>query len=917
MNMHIWGRLSLGVLVVSLASAQSVSVDKIVGAGPSTVFGGDFGPATKAQLSDPSRVAMDGAGNLYIADESNSRIRKVAKDGTITTFAGTKGFYTGFLSGVGGPAQAAGMDTPYDVVTDSAGNLYIAAYGNSLVLKVDSSGKLTSVAGTGSNALGGDGSPATQAGIGLPSALAMDSSGNLYIADYQFGVVRRVTPDGTITTVAGTGTRGYSGDGGTATSAQLRRPIGLAVDYSGNLYIADYAANCVRKVTSGGIISTFAGTGTAGYSGDAGPAASAQLYGPQAVAVNGSGEVFIADSLNYRVRKVATNGVITTVAGTGTQGFGGDGGLATSASLDTPKGLLLDPSGNLYICDGGNNRVRLLTTDGYINTVAGSNPAESEGMPATWVALNSPSAVAVDSSGTVYVADWNNHRVRKVTSDGLVRTVAGTGVSGFSGDGGPAASAQLSYPFAVALDRSGNLYISDQGNNRIRRVGTDGNIQTVVGGGTVTTLDTPCGVTVDQSGNLYIADYYNGRVLKVSSGGSVTPLSNDVVPVGVAVDLSGNVYVTDVSASVIDGYTGYDQVVRITGNNETAWSGYMNMPYGITVDASGTVYVAEMGANDIRKITQASNKVTSDTVVFPTGSETWTTLTASLSSPFGVALDSSGMLYIADADNGRILKLRTSGDPGKRWPHVAPTYVVNSATYIAVPVAAGGLVTVYGDDLGPATGAGTQLDDTGKVANTLGGAQVFFDNIAAPLLYSQTTQINAVVPYAVNGKTVTEMWVVQNGLESNHILLPVMPASPGIFATSADYRLAAALNQDNSVNDVATNPAAPGSVIVLFAEGGGQTTPAGTDGLPANGVYPKPNLPVAVRIGGIDLDPTDTKQIQYAGAAPGFVAGALQINALIPYGITTFQTTSGYITEVIVSIGGVQSRSNLYIGVTP
>jgi uncharacterized protein (TIGR03437 family) len=200
------------------------------------------------------------------------------------------------------------------------------------------------------------------------------------------------------------------------------------------------------------------------------------------------------------------------------------------------------------------------------------------------------------------------------------------------------------------------------------------------------------------------------------------------------------------------------------------------------------------------------------------------------------------------------------------------------------------------------------------VVKTLGGATVFFDGAQAPLLYSQTGQINAVVPYSVNGKTVTEMWVVRDGLESNHIQLPVMKASPGIFATSADFRLAAALNQDNSVNDPVTNPTTVGSVIVLYAEGGGQTAPAGTDGLPANGTYPKPVLPVAVRIGGVDLDPS---AVQYAGAAPGFVAGALQINALIPAGITTLPLGTGYVTEVIVTIGGIQSRSNLYIGIKP
>jgi uncharacterized protein (TIGR03437 family) len=276
-----------------------------------------------------------------------------------------------------------------------------------------------------------------------------------------------------------------------------------------------------------------------------------------------------------------------------------------------------------------------------------------------------------------------------------------------------------------------------------------------------------------------------------------------------------------------------------------------------------------------------------------------------------VAIDASGTLYIADTGNARILQVRTSGDSRKRWPHIEPTYVVNSATVIATPLSAGELVTVYGDDLGPLAGAGTQIDDAGLVSKTLGGVQVFFDGVPTPVLYAQAGQVNAVAPYALTGKSMTEVWVVRDGLESNHVLLPVLSASPGVFATSADFRLASALNQDNTVNGIATNPAQVGKVIVLFATGGGQTNPAGVDGLPANGPYPAPLLPVSVRIGGVEAD------VQYAGAAPTFVAGALQINAIVPAGLTSIPTTGGSLAEVIVTIGGVQSRSNLYIGVQP
>ncbi len=835
----------------------------------------------------------------------------MAPNGTVTTVAGSKGFYTGFFSGDGGPAAAAGMDTPYDIALDAAGNLYIAALGNSRVLKIDSAGTLTTFAGIGLNALGGDGGAATLAGIGKPAAVAADANGNVYIADYTFGVVRRVSSDGIITTVAGTGVPGYSGDNGTATAAQLRGPVALAVSGDGTVYIADYLNNRVRAINSSGIIRTVAGTGTSGYSGDGGAAASAQFSGPSGLSLDANGNLYIADSGNHRVRRISAGGIVSTVAGNGTQGFAGDGGLATSANLDTPAGVLADAAGNIYVADSGNNRIRAVGSDGMIRTIAGSNPSEYEAMPATLLTLNAPSGVAVDSSGSIYVADWYNHRIRKVTVDGLVRTIAGNGTAGYSGDGGDAKQAQLNYPFAVAVDSSGNVYISDQGNNRVRRVGTDGVIRTVAGNGTSTfsgdggqatnaSLSTPAGIAVDASGNLYIADYNNTRVRKVSSGGIITTIANNLVPVGVAVDGSGNVYASD---------TYYGRIVRITSGNVTDWSLYQTNPYGLAVDSAGNVYVAEMGANRIRKITPQKQ----DTQYFPspTVAETWTTSTTAISSPFGVAVDSSGSLYIADTDNGRILQVRTSSDTRKRWPHIEPTYVVNSATFIATPVSAGELLTVYGDDLGPLAGTGTEIDNAGLVVKTLGGVQVFFDGVAAPVLYAQTGQVNVAAPYALAGKSVTEVWVVRDGLESNHVLVPVLGASPGIFATSADFRMASALNQDNTVNGIATNPALVGNVIVLFATGGGQTSPAGTDGLTANDPYPAPVLPVSVRIGGVEAS------VLYAGAAPGFVAGAMQINAVVPAGLTTIQTTGGYIAEVIVTIGGVQSRTNLYIGVKP
>ncbi|MDP9442396.1 MAG: right-handed parallel beta-helix repeat-containing protein [Actinomycetota bacterium] len=321
---------------------------------------GDGGAATSAQLKNPRGVAVDGAGNLYIADRSDNRVRRVDASGAITTVAGTGVF--GY-SGDAGPATHARLSFPHGVAVDGSGNVYIADTGNDRVRKVDASGTITTVAGTGGDGYSGDGGPATAAELSSPYGVAVDSAGNLYIADTINHRIRKVDASGTITTVAGTGDHGYSGDGGPATQAQLRLPRGVAVDNSRNLYIADTLNSRVRKVDASGTITTVAGTGDYGYSGDGGRAIEADLYEPEGVAVDRSGALYIADTYNHRVRKVDASGTIVTVAGTGLRGYSGDGGPATEAQLNYPYSVALDSAGGLYIADGQNTRVRRMGAD--------------------------------------------------------------------------------------------------------------------------------------------------------------------------------------------------------------------------------------------------------------------------------------------------------------------------------------------------------------------------------------------------------------------------------------------------------------------------------------------------------------------------------------------------------------------------
>jgi len=336
--------------------------------------------------------------------------------------------------------------------------------------------------------------------------------------------------------VAGNGIEGFGGDGGLATDANLYEPSGLALDALGNLYIADSHNNRIRKVDANtGIISTVAGDGSYSFGGDGGLATNASLFNPLGISIDAFGNFYIADTDNNRIRKVnAITGIITTVAGGSATSGLGDGGLATNARLSTPSSVTFDASGNLYIADKGNERIRkVISSTGIISTVAGSGFNLGDGGLATVANLYSPTCVTFDASGNLYIADYWHHRIRKVTtSTGIITTVAGNGNQGFGGDGGSATAANLNFPTGVAVDASGNLYIADQ-NNRIRKVNpVTGIISTVAGNGfttyggdggiaTLASLYEPYDAVIDNLGNLYISDFGNNRIRKVSAGTNI------------------------------------------------------------------------------------------------------------------------------------------------------------------------------------------------------------------------------------------------------------------------------------------------------------------------------------------------------------------------------------------------------------
>ncbi len=690
-------------------------------AGTTQGYAGDGGAATSAKMYQPYGTAVDSAGNLYIADTYNSRIRKVtASTGNISTVAGSA---TLGYSGDGGPATSAELSYPHGVAVDGSGNLYIADTQNNRIRMVTAStGIISTVAGNGTVGYSGDGGAATSAELTYPNGVAVDSVGNIYIADTQNNRIREVTAStGNISTVAGNGTFGYSGDGGAATSAELTYPDGVAVDGSANIYIADFDNCRIRKVTaSTGIISTVAGNGTGGYSGNGGAATSAELYAPDGVAVDSAGNIYVADTGNNVIRKVtASTGIISTVAGNGTYGYSGDGGAADSATLKGPSGVAVDSAGNLYIADAS-NRIRavghptplVLSAATIINTIAGTGTGGysgdgglASGPMNTGARLDQPHGVAVDSAGNLYIADYANNVIRKVTaSTGIISTVAGNGTAGFAGDGGLATSAELDLPYGVAVDSAGNLYIADTQNNRIRELtASTGIISTVAGNGTAgysgdgglatsAGLDLLEGVAVDSAFNIYISDSTNNRIRMVTaSTGIISTVAGNGIqgfsgdggaatsaklshPVGVGIDSADNIYIADynnqrirkvaVSTGIIStvagtGTGGYN------GDGIPATSATLFHPQGVAIDSAFNFYIADSDNQRVREVTFSTGLIST---VAGNGTRGYNgdgiaAQSAELDLSEGVALDSAGNIYIGDTWNNRIRLVGPTGTP--------------------------------------------------------------------------------------------------------------------------------------------------------------------------------------------------------------------------------------------------------------
>ena len=817
----------------------------------STVAGGAFnqngGAALSVGIGSPTGFVQDSSGNSYVSAMALNEVLKIDISGTVSVVAGNG---SGGYAGDGGPGSGAMLNSPSALALDNVGNLYISDTYNQVIRKLAlSTGTINTIAGGGTCSTAtdqlGDGCLATQAWLGQVYGMAFSSqTQTLYLAD-AIGAVRQIAPSGIITTVAGgfpaptvcASALDSYGDGCPATSAILEFPVGIAVDSSGRLYISDGMEDIIRIVANGAI-SIYAGqanmTGIPmyGYSGDGGRATSALLSEPGTLILDNYNNLYFVDAGNDVIRKIS-NGMISMVAGTPDKaGYSGDGGPATSAEFDMDymSGLAIAPStGNLNVADTNNERIRQILTGGNVQTVAGNGYANyfGNGGLATNAGMANPSSVAEDQAGNLYIADLANSVVRKVNANsGTITTVAGTGVYGYSGDGGPASSSTLASPYGVAVDSSGNLYIADADSWVIRKVNaTTGVITTVAGGigstGTVCSaatdaigdgcpateawLSSPHSVTVDPNGNIYIADSGDDVIREVlatsgvistvagtveSSGysGDGGPATNAQLyfPLAIALDRAGNLYIADsyndrirelvVSTGAIQTIAG-NGAYGYAGDGGPAISATLSTPFGVFTDRRGNFYISDTDNNVLREVDSSGtiSTIAGDGTAGYSGDGGLATQ-GELSYPNGGLIDGSGNLIFADLNNSRIRKISIAYTPTSPTVTVTPsasslttgqpltvTVVVDGGTGNPVPT---GTVTLMG---GGYTSAATPLTTgTATISIAAGSLTVGADTLTVKYSgdtnYSATTGNATVTVTAIIGSAVATVTVTPSVL---------------------------------------------------------------------------------------------------------------------------------------------------------
>jgi sugar lactone lactonase YvrE len=652
------------VLVKNTVDRLAVSGNGSFTFADSVPVGGTYGVNVLTQPTNPIQVCVVSGGDGVAGTTNVATVMVTCTTQPLALFAGNLDG-SGTVDGVG---IAARFNYPQGLAADGAGNLYVADTENNTIRVITSAGVVSTLAGEPGISGSADGS-GVAARFLHPGGIAIDAAGSIYVADTNNFTIRKITPAGVVTTLAGSpGSSSYSD--GTGTAAGFSDPRGIATDSLGNIYVADTEANTIRKITPAGLVTTFAGTPGSAIGGSAdGLGAAASFSAPWGIAADSAGNLYVTDSGNSTIRKITPAGLVTTFAGVAGASGTADG-TGAGATLALPKGIAIDPSGNLYVADNSGDAIRKITPAGVVTTLASKLSANAQNP-------FNDNGVTIDGSGNVYMAD-STSTIRKITSAGAVTTLAGTTVVVGSADGSGAA-ARFNGPFGIAADTAGNVYVADSENQAVRKITSSGAVTTFAS----TTPGGPAGISADTAGNLYVTatSLATALILKITPGGAVTTLAGhsgsdtyeDGIgtaaaffdPLGTATDTAGNVYVADSENQAVRKITPTAVVTTLAGGPYqcpgTCYISPLTSPVGVATDSAGNVYVADQANNTIDKITPAG--VLSALAGQPgiAGSADGTGSAAQFNNPTGIATDATGNVYVADFGNSTIRKITPAG----------------------------------------------------------------------------------------------------------------------------------------------------------------------------------------------------------------------------------------------------------------